>query len=75
MDLPKYYTVAQVAKMLQRSPRTIRDWIDTGCPTARGRVRLEAAKLGKAWSIHEEWLAVFECRVRPRGGRPDLDLE
>ena len=75
MDLPKYYTTTTVAAMLGVSPRTLRDWIAEGCPTPHGRIKLKAAKLGRSWKIHEVWLAVFECRVRPRRGRPDLDLE
>ncbi len=34
--------------MLRRSPRTIRDWINHGCPTPNGAIRLDAAKLGRA---------------------------
>ncbi len=74
MDLPIYYTVAEVAGVFRRSPRTVRDWIAKGCPTPRGVVKLEAAKLGREWTIREDWLALFEHRVRPRaGGRPELD--
>jgi hypothetical protein len=38
-------------------------------------VRLQAAKLGKSWTIKDEWLAIFELRVRPTPVRPDLELE
>ena len=75
MDLPQYYSTASVAAKLNVSPRTLRDWIADGCPTPHGRVKLEAAKLGRSWKIHEDWLVLFEHRVRPRGGRPDLDAE
>lgn len=70
-----YLTVGEVAKILRRSPRTIRDWIIDGCPTPQGRVRLEAAKLGKSWTVRADWLALFEIRVRPPMGRPALDLD
>lgn len=71
----RYLTVEEVAKILRRSPRTIRDWITDGCPTPQGRVRLEAAKLGKSWTVRADWLALFEFRVRPPVGRTALDLD
>ncbi|MHA7876355.1 MAG: hypothetical protein ACX938_13135, partial [Roseivivax sp.] len=46
-----------------------------GHSTPNGLVKLQAVKLGKSWTIKDEWLAVFELRVRPEPGRPDLDLE
>lgn len=70
----RYLTVEEVATILRRSPRTIRDWIITGCPTPRGRVRLEAVKLGRSWTVRPDWLAVFEFRVRPPVRRAALDL-
>ena len=75
MARPKYYTANEVAEIFRRDPHTIRDWINHGCPTPHGLVKLQAAKLGKSWTIKDEWLAVFELRVRPHTGRPDLDLE
>lgn len=75
MKRPKYYTANEVAEIFKRDPHTIRDWINHGCPTPHGVVKLQAAKLGKAWTIKDEWLAVFELRVRPESGRPELDLE
>tara|TARA_R100000655_G_scaffold44641_1_gene81310 strand:+ start:671 stop:898 length:228 start_codon:yes stop_codon:yes gene_type:complete len=71
----KYYTVKEIAEMFSRDPHTIRDWINDGCPTPVGRVRLMAVKLGKSWTVKDEWLAVFELRVRPDTGRPDLELD
>lgn len=75
MKTPIYYTVDEVAQMLRRSPRTIRDWINHGCPTPNGAIRLEAAKLGRAWMIKDERLVMFEHRVRPDRGRPELELD
>jgi hypothetical protein len=71
----RYLTVEEVAKILRRSPRTIRDWIIMGCPTPSGRVRIEAVKLGKAWTVRPDWLAAFEFNVRPPVGRTALDLD
>ncbi len=75
MTTPKYYSVSRVAEIFQRNPRTIRDWINVGCPTPDGLIKLRAAKLGKSWTIKDEWLAIFELRVRPEPVRPDLELE
>lgn len=70
----QYLTVAEVAQRMRRHPRTIRDWIVTGTVTDRGRVFLDATKIGKSWLVHPEWLALFEHRIRPIP-RADLDLE
>lgn len=70
----KYMTVDEVAEILRRSPRTIRDYIAVGCATERGRIHLEATKVGKSWLIHPEWLELFEHRIRP-SRRADLDFE
>lgn len=75
MPKPVYYTANEVAEIFNRDPHTIRDWINHGCPTPHGPVKLQAAKLGKSWTIKDEWLAVFELRVRPDPVRPDLELE
>jgi len=75
MNLPKYYSAKEVGKIFSRDPHTIRDWINDGCPTPNGPVRLNAVKLGKQWTIRDEWLAVFEMRVRPERARPELELD
>jgi hypothetical protein len=72
---PKYLTVSEVAKSMRRSERCIRDWINRGCPADGKLVRLQAAKFGKSWRIKEEWMVMFEHRVRTLSGRPDPDLE
>ena len=74
MTEDRYLTVDDVALVLRKHPRTIRDWILKGCITERGRIRLDATKLGKSWLIHPEWLELFEHRIRPVW-RADLDLE
>ena len=75
MKKPVYYTANEVAEIFNRDPHTIRDWINHGCQTPEGLVKLQAAKLGKSWTIKDEWLAIFELRVRPDLVRPDLELE
>ncbi len=75
MRAPKYYSAKEVGEIFDRDPHTIRDWINHGCPTPDGRIRLQAVKLGKSWQIRDEWLAVFELRARPLSGRPELELE
>ncbi len=75
MKRPKYYTTNEVAEIFGKHPRTIRDWIMTGCPTPDGLVRLEAVKLGKSWQIKDEWLLLFEHRVRSTPPEPDLIVD
>ncbi len=75
MKLPTYYTASEIAEIYRRDPHTIRDWINHGCPTPNGPIKLQAIKLGKSWTIKDEWLAVFELKCRPDSGRPDLNLE
>jgi hypothetical protein len=74
MSDDRYLTIEEVAQRLRRNPRTIRDWVVNGCPTERGRVRLDATKAGKSWLVHPDWLALFEHRIRPVR-RADLDVE
>jgi hypothetical protein len=75
MSAPKYYSAKKLGEIFERDPHTIRDWINKGCPTPDGPVKLQAVKLGKSWQVKDEWLAVFELRVRPELGRPDLELK
>ncbi len=75
IDLPRFYTVKEVALRFRCHPRTIRDWINHGCPANGRLVKLPAGRLGKKWQVREDWLVLFEHRVRPQGGRPDLDVE
>lgn len=72
--MTQYHTVEAVADRFQRSPRTIRDWINHGCKTPDGTIRLQAAKLGKAWVVKHEWLDYFEFQIQPRHVAEELDL-
>lgn len=75
MPAPRYYSAKKLGEIFERDPHTIRDWINKGCPTPDGPVQLKAVKLGKSWQVKDDWLAVFELRVRPDVGRPDLELD
>lgn len=75
IDLPRFYEAKELAQRFHCHPRTIRDWINKGCPTNGRRVKLPAVRLGKKWQVREDWLVLFEHRVRPSSGRPDLDVE
>lgn len=71
-----YHTTAEAAAHLRCSARTVRDWINHGCPTDDGVERLNGFKRGrKTLLIPDEELWDFEARIRPTGGRPDLDPE
>lgn len=73
--MPQYHTVDAVADRFNRSPRTIRDWINHGCRTPEGTIRLQAAKLGKSWVVKREWLDFFEFQIKPRPPVAELDLD
>ena len=75
VGLPIWYETDDLASRYRCDVRTIRDWIMHGCPTPSGRVKLPAVKLGRKWQVREDWLLLFEHRVRPPSGRPDLDVE
>jgi hypothetical protein len=64
--MAEYHTIEAIAGRFQRNPRTIRDWINHGCKTADGTIRLQAAKLGKSWVVKKEWLEFFEFQIQPR---------
>lgn len=69
-----YHTIEAIAARFQRNPRTIRDWINHGCKTSDGTIRLQAVKLGKSWVVKTEWLEFFEFQIRPRPTLEGLDL-
>lgn len=73
----KHYSLREIAALLDRSPRTIRDWITTGCPTAGKLVLLDAVKMGRWWSVSEESLVLFQHRVAREAAadRPRLSEE
>jgi transposase len=73
--MTRNYSVAEVAARFRRDPRTIRDWINKGCPTAGGqKVKLGAGRFGKSWEVSSEDLEIFELRVRRRPGSADIEL-
>ncbi len=74
MYAKQYLSVEDVAARHRRSPRTVRDWITHGCVTPIGRIRLEAIRAGKKYSIETGDLEVFEARLRHGSARPSLDL-
>ena len=67
-DWGRWRTPADVAVEFNRSERTIRNWIRTGCkvqaPAGTAYVRLRAVRLGRSLQIHPDWLAAFESTVR-----------
>ena len=73
----KNYSVREIADFFKRQPRTIRDWIATGCVTPGGPVRLEAVRTGRWWSVSEEELVLFRHRLARQTAitRPRLDDE
>ncbi|MCT4372831.1 helix-turn-helix domain-containing protein [Yangia mangrovi] len=73
--MSQYHTVEAVADRFQRSPRTIRDWINHGCKTPEGTIHLQAAKLGKSWVVKREWLDFFEFQIKPRPTIEELELD
>jgi hypothetical protein len=72
--MAEYHTIEAIADRFQRNPRTVRDWINHGCKTSDGTVRLQAAKLGKSWVVKKEWLEFFEFQIKPRPTVEGLDL-
>jgi transposase len=73
--MAEYHSIDAIAERFQRNPRTIRDWINHGCKTPDGTIRLQAAKLGKSWVVKREWLEFFEFQIRPRPSLEGLDLD
>lgn len=55
----KYYTVEQIAQMLQMHPKTVQRYIREG--------KLRAIKVGKGWRISGHDLSVFTESVPARG--------
>lgn len=73
--MAEYHSIEAIADRFQRNPRTVRDWINRGCKTPDGTIRLQAAKLGKSWVVKKEWLEFFEFQIRPRPSLEGLDLD
>ena len=57
-----YYTVEQIAQMLQMHPKTVQRYIREG--------KLRAVKVGKGWRIGGHDLSVFTERVPQAGETP-----
>ena len=72
--MTEYFSIETIAVRFQRNPRTIRDWINHGCKTPDGTIRLQAAKLGKSWVVKKEWLEFFEFQIKPCARLEKLDL-
>ena len=45
-NMPKYYTVKEVAEIMKVSEKTVRNWIKWG--------RIKAIKIGRQWRIPAE---------------------
>lgn len=57
-----YYTVEQIAQMLQMHPKTVQRYIREG--------KLHAVKVGKGWRVSGHDLSVFTERVPQAGETP-----
>ena len=55
-----YYTVEQIAQMLQMHPKTVQRYIREG--------KLRAVKVGKGWRVNGHDLSVFTESVPEQGG-------
>jgi excisionase family DNA binding protein len=55
-------TVEQVAKLMGKSPSTVRNWFNDG-------LFPEASKWGKEWRISEDGLHAFQQRQREKRGQ------
>ncbi|RDC68046.1 DNA-binding protein [Rhodovulum sp. 12E13] len=62
----RLYDTRELAARYRCSARTIRDWIEFGCPTPHGRVKLPASRMGRRYVVREEDRMLFEHRIRPR---------
>lgn len=60
------YDTRDLAERYRCSARTIRDWIEFGCPTPHGRVKLPASRMGRRYVVRDEDRMLFEQRIRPR---------
>lgn len=75
IDLPRFLNTEDLAARFGCHPRTVRNWIETGCSVDGNLVKLPASRVGKRWLVREDWLASFEHQLRPFSGRSDLDVE
>jgi len=63
----EWFTLPQIAEMLDVNPSTVRHWVSTG--------RLSAEKRGRRWVVAREDLdEIMSQRRRRAGGPPILDF-
>ena len=60
----EWFTLPQIAEMLDVNPSTVRHWVSTG--------RLSAEKRGRRWLVERENLETIMAQRRRRAGRAQL---
>jgi excisionase family DNA binding protein len=60
----EWFTLPQIAEMLDVNPSTVRYWVSTG--------RLSAEKRGRAWVVKRDDLETITAHRRRRAGRAHL---
>jgi excisionase family DNA binding protein len=60
----EWFTLPQIAEMLDVNPSTVRHWVSTG--------RLSAEKHGRRWLVEREDLETIVAQRRRRAGRAQL---
>lgn len=64
MGSDEWFTLPQIAEMLDVNPSTVRHWVSTG--------RLSAEKRGRRWLVEREDLETVMAQRRRRAGRSSL---
>jgi excisionase family DNA binding protein len=64
MGSDEWFTLPQIAEMLDVNPSTVRNWVSTG--------RLSAEKRGRRWLVEREDLETIMAQRRRRAGRSSL---
>ena len=60
----EWFTLPQIAEILDVNPSTVRQWVSTG--------RLSAEKRGRRWLVQREDLETIMAQRRRRAGRAQL---
>ena len=60
----EWFTLPQIAEMLDVNPSTVRQWVNIG--------RLSAEKRGRRWVVARQDLDEIMARRRRRAGRPPI---
>jgi excisionase family DNA binding protein len=60
----EWFTLPQIAEMLDVNPSTVRNWVSTG--------RLSAEKRGRRWLVEREHLETIMSQRQRRAGRAQL---